>query len=70
MGFHERLKDEIIQINPPNLPFSCDAKIFNTTDDEGEIIGEPYSYNDFIKEIEDIWGVNEDLLGKRQRNEK
>ncbi len=52
--------DEMIK--PPNLPFNLDEKIFNYTDEEGNIIGEPYSYNDWIQKIIDMSGVNEELL--------
>ena len=56
--------DEIQEIIPPALPFSLDKKIFQCTDPEtGEIIGEKYSYNDWLQEIKNISGVNEDLLG-------
>ncbi len=53
------------QVMYPPLPFSDDEKIFICTDMEtGEIIGEHYSYNDCIKQIIDISGVNPDLFGK------
>lgn len=55
---------EIKLITPPPLPFSPDDKIFCFSDDvTGEIIGEPYSYNDWIKQIEDLSGINEGLTG-------
>ncbi len=48
------------------LPFNQDDKIFFPIDQEtGEIIGDPYSFNDFIQKINDISGINEELLGKR-----
>ncbi len=56
--------DEIIPIIPPPIPFKLDEKIFQYVDDEGNQIGEPYSYNDWIKQIEAISGVNEELLGR------
>jgi len=46
------------------LPYSVDEKIFNRTDEDGEVIGKPYSYNEWIEEIKNISGVNESLLGK------
>lgn len=55
--------DEIQPIIPSPFPFDVNDKIFSCTDDEGNIIGEPYSYNDFIQEIKDISGINEELLG-------
>lgn len=58
------MKDKYYRITPLPLPFSQDAKIFNCIDDEGNVIGEPYSYNDWIQKIEDISGINEELLGK------
>jgi len=59
------INDEILQIIPPNTPFSLEEKIFYSCDEDGEPIGEPYSYNDFIKKIEDISGVNPEFLGKK-----
>jgi hypothetical protein len=56
--------DEIISIIPSPIPFKLDEKIFHYTDDKGNQIGEPYSYNDWIKQIEAISGVNEELLGR------
>lgn len=56
--------DDILPIEPPKLPFGMDDKIFNTTDDEGSIIGEPYSMNDWNQKIKDISGVNEELYGR------
>ena len=56
-------EDEILPIEPPKLPFDMDDKIFNMTDDEGNIIGEPYSMNEWHKQIKDISGVSEDLCG-------
>ena len=52
------------EIQPGSLPFSLDDKIFQCTDPEtGDVIGEPYSYNDFMQSIEDLSGVNEELMG-------
>lgn len=53
----------IMPISPPNPPFGDDDKIFNQTDDEGNIIGGPYSYNEFVQKLKDVSGVNEDLMG-------
>lgn len=58
------MDDEILGINSLPLPYKLDAKIFHNFDEDGNIIGEPFSYNDMIKEIENISGVNIDLLGK------
>ena len=58
------INDEILQIIPPNPPFLLDDKVFQCSDDAGDSTGKPYSYNDFIKQIEDIAGVNPELLGK------
>jgi len=58
------MNEEILSIIPTELPFSLDDKIFVDTDDEGNVLGLPYSYNDFLKNIEDISGVSEDLMGK------
>ena len=57
-------EEEIEEIIPFSLPFDPDDNIFSTHDDEGNEIGPPYSYNDFVKEIMKISGVSEDLLGK------
>ncbi len=57
------MNNEILSIIPPPLPFSLNEKLFQSCDDEGNPIGEKYSYNDFILEIENISGINEDLLG-------
>lgn len=57
--------NDILPLTPPPLPFALDDKIFYTTDEEGEPIGEPWSFNDWKKELDDISGINEDLLGKR-----
>ena len=45
-------------------PFGPDDKIFHINDDEGNPVGEPYSYNDWVKMIESISGVNAELLGQ------
>ncbi len=61
------MNEEIKTIIPPVPPFSMDDKIFILTDPEtGESIGDPYSYNDWIKQIKDISGVSPDLLGASQ----
>lgn len=64
------LSDEILQIKPPPLPFNENDKIFNCIDEEGNIIGDTYSYNDWIQKIKDISGVSEELLGKCKRQRK
>lgn len=50
----------IIYIPPP---FDLDDKIFYYSNENGDSIGEPYSYNEWLKIIESISGVNPDLLG-------
>ncbi len=55
---------QILEITPAPLPFKTSDKIFQDCDDEGNIIGEPYSMDDQIKLLKDISGVSEDLLGK------
>ncbi len=62
------MNDEIEQITPPNFPYLMEEKIFTPTDEEGNAIGENYSYNDWLKKIEDISGINYDLLGKKNDN--
>lgn len=58
------MMDDIIPIKPQPLPFSLDDKIIQTVDDEGNVIGDPYSYNDWVALIESISGVNKEFLGK------
>ncbi len=54
------MMDDILPVNPLPLPFNEDDKIFSYLDDEGQVISEPYSYNDWIQEIKNISGVNQD----------
>lgn len=55
---------DILEIFAQPLPFDPDAKIFHHFDEEtGEEISPPSSYNDFLKQIIDISGINEELLG-------
>jgi hypothetical protein len=42
---------EIPNIEEYLQPYGLDDKIFQPTDDEGNVIGEPYSYNDHIKRM-------------------
>ena len=56
-------KKEILEIISPDLPFDLDEKRFQRVDDEGNIYGEPYSYNDMILNLEAMSAVNEDLMG-------
>jgi hypothetical protein len=56
---------EILEISPLPLPFDANDKIFLCTDEEGEIIGESYSYNDWIEKIKNIARINEDLIGSK-----
>ena len=51
-------------ISPIPLPFDADGKIFCSCDDDGNQIGEKYSYNDFMNEIESISGLSEKLFGR------
>jgi len=55
------MNDEIESIIPLPFPFDKNEKIFNRYDEDGEVIGETYSYNDFMQEIMDIYGVNKDF---------
>jgi len=60
------MEEKIQEIIPVILPFGCDAKIFSNTDEDGNIVGPPFSYNDFIQACKDIAGVSEDLMGKKE----
>lgn len=53
--------DEIEKIVPPKLPFDLNEKIFQNTDDEGNLIGKPYSYEEWFDEIKSLSGVSKDL---------
>jgi hypothetical protein len=54
---------EYKSISPAQLPFDIDEKIFCNADPEtGELFSEErYSYNDFIKKIKSLSGINEAL---------
>jgi hypothetical protein len=54
---------EIEPIIPLPLPFDPDEKIFKTVDEETDEVLETYSYNDWLQKIQDMAGVNEELLG-------
>lgn len=54
--------EELEKINPPTLPYGLDEKIFHDTDEDGNTIEPPYSYNDFLERIKNISGVNSDLF--------
>lgn len=58
------MNDDILSIIPPSFPYDLDAKIFCFHDEEGNPIGEPYSYNDKLKALKDISGINNELLGE------
>lgn len=45
----------------PNISFSPEDKIFCYSDDEGNIFSEPYSYNDWLKMIDVVYGINKEL---------
>ena len=45
---------------PP--PFEPDEQIFYLTDEEGNRIGDPYSYNEWFKMINDVCGQNDELM--------
>jgi hypothetical protein len=63
--------DEIKPLVALPLPYNSDDKIFSCVDEEtGEIIGEPYSYNDFLNKIENISRINKQLLGSVEKNLK
>jgi hypothetical protein len=58
----------MINLNSPIIPipaitYSLDDEVFINTDDEGNIIGEPYSYNEYIERVKSYSGINEELLG-------
>lgn len=55
--------DGTITIDPLPLPFNAYDKIFYCNDAEGNKIGEPYSYNDFMQQIKDMSGVSPELMG-------
>jgi hypothetical protein len=58
--------NEIEKIIPPKLPYGMDDKIFiSFTPETGEPFGEFYSYNDTIKILTEILGINPDLLGEK-----
>lgn len=61
------LNDKILGIIPPALPYGLDDKVFRTVDDEGNI-GEPFSYNDQLKLLDQMSGINEELMGKLYRS--
>ncbi len=51
------MNDEIEEITPLALPFGMDEKIFQYLDDEGDIIGDAYSLNDWHRMIKNISGL-------------
>lgn len=57
--------EELQSIILPNFPVDLDEKIFISVDEDGEEIGEPYSYNEFIDGIIDISGLDYKLLGEK-----
>lgn len=57
------MNEEILEITCSPPPFGADDKIFYFNDEDG-MHGEPFSLNDFYKQIFDIAGINENLLGK------
>jgi hypothetical protein len=57
------MNDEIMGIVPIPCPFSYEDKIFYENDDEGNPIGEPYSVNDWIKMLNNVSGLTEELSG-------
>ena len=54
--------DIIERIIPPPLPYGLDDKIFGNYDDEGNLLGELYSYNDAVKQIKSMSNLNSDFL--------
>ena len=58
-------KDEILPINPIPTPFGLNDKIFHRCDEEGNEIGEPYSYNEWIQKFKDISGVNKEFYERK-----
>jgi hypothetical protein len=59
------MNNDTQEIIPISLPFDTDDKIFTTFDEKGNIMEEPYSYNEFIQMFKDISGVSEELLGPK-----
>jgi hypothetical protein len=59
------MDDEILEIFPIPLPFSVNEKIFHLCDEDGNKIGEPFSYNDWLDKFKGISGVNEELVGRK-----
>lgn len=49
--------NDILFIEALPFPYDPDAKMFNSYDEEGNVIGEPFSYNEWIQHIKDISGV-------------
>jgi hypothetical protein len=57
--------EDILTITPPPLPFDADDKIFGLYDEDGQPIGEMHSYNDWMKMIIDMSGVNPELTNEK-----
>lgn len=56
--------NKLIQAPPPlQFPYHPDDKVFKYVDEEGNEIGDPYSYNEWIEKIKSFSCVNEELLG-------
>jgi len=58
---NDEFLDEIQSLVALELPFDPDEKILNDTDEYGNVLGDPYSYNDFLEKIENISGICKDL---------
>ncbi len=62
-------KEEAKEMFPASIGdpihFDENAKIYCEVDENtGEVLGEPYSFKDWLDRIKNISGVNEELMGK------
>lgn len=55
--------EELLELPPYPFPFNPDAKDYYYVNEDGEVAGEPYSYNDLLARLKAISGVNEELMG-------
>jgi len=55
------MNDEMQCLVTLELPFDPNEKIFNSVDEDGKALGDPYSYNDFLEEMKNISGISRDL---------
>lgn len=63
------MRDDILQIDSAPMPFDLNEKMFwvHLSDDENHDCHEcdcyQESYNDWLKKLQDMSGVNQELLG-------